>query len=549
MRRLACLIAFAFLPRAAAAEPGAVDKAMGAEIERAMSLHEEGYPSPYYVSLTATDVESREQRCEMGEPVSSAQYRQRVLTPDVRVGDYSLDNHPITPAEAMVGHPVSLEDDEFSLRYALWRMLDEHYKKAAADFLLKQAQRVGRGKTEYDTDDLSREAPGIRRAQSFPAAWDAEGLRELCAKGSGVFRTVPGLLDAEADVKWERQSSRLRDSEGAIVKFGRQFAEIELSATALSSDGMRLFAARRFTVAGGASPPSALEIERGAREMLEDLRQLQMARSTSPFSAPALLDPSVSAAVMLATGLRLSGEELRNPNGAQTFRDKMGKRVLSEELTLEDDPTLASFGGEPLAGHYDYDDQGMAPQKVRLIDRGVLKGFLLSRYPVIGFPRSNGHGRAYPGYVPEGAPGSLLLSSERPLPEKDLLVLLRKECRRRGKRYGLWIRKLRDFTQQQGAAEQGAIRFMPGLVYLVEAESGRLTLVRDLDIVGTPLELLGNIMRAGDDVRPQNFLVGGVPMSAVVPSLLLKDVELQRAETKPERPPILQPPAVPGEPR
>src|SRR6185295_12093408 len=46
---------------------------------------------------------------------------------------------------------------------------------------------------------------------------------------------------------------------------------------------------------------------------------------------------------------------------------------------------------------------------------------------------------------------------------------------------------------------------------------------------------------AGDDIEAQN-IAWSVPVSAVVPSLLLSDVELQRAETKPEKRPILSAP-------
>ena len=127
------------------------------------------------------------------------------------------------------------------------------------------------------------------------------------------------------------------------------------------------------------------------------------------------------------------------------------------------------------------------------------------------------------------------------MPESKLLALLRQECRRRGKPYGLWVKKLRLFTQQQGTAGHGSIRLMPGLLYLVEAKTGAVTLVRDLDLVGTPLDLMNNIVAAGDDLKAQN-IAWNVPVSAVVPSLLLSDAELQRAETKPEKPPILPAP-------
>ncbi len=513
---------------------------MDAELARASSMTTAGYQSPYYVSLTAIDLSYRDLRCAMGAQRASVEYRQRLVTPDLRVGGRDLDNHPVAPSGGFVARHVNFEDDEFALRHALWRQLDAAFKNASADFLRKQALRVRRGKTEYDTDDLSLETPRVRQAEPGESPWPAEGLRSLCLEASREFRAEPGLLQADVGVKNQRVWSRLRDTEGSRVGFGRETAEVELEAVALSSDGMRLSASRRFLATTRRGLPGRDAVRAAAREMMDDLAALKVALTTSPFSAPALLDPSVSAAVMLAIGSRLTGEEQRNPNGAQIFRDKLGKPVLPEDLTLEDDPTVAVREGEALAGYYEFDDQGVPAQRVVLVEGGLLKGLLLSRYPVIGFPRSNGHGRAAPGLAPSGSPGSLFLKTSRPLPQERLLELLREECRRRGKSRGLWVRKLRSWSQQQGTGGQGSIR-ISGLIYLVEADSGALTLVRDLDFVGTPLTLMGNVLRAGDDPQAHHFMAG-VPVSVVVPSLLLGDAELQRAETKPENPPVLPPP-------
>ncbi len=526
----------------------ALESALGAELTRASTeLKEEGYPPPYYVSLTAIDVDAAEGRCDMGARAFSGVYSQRLITPDLRVGDYTLDNHPLTMPNTFVAHSVAREDDEFALRHELWLMLDQSYKEASADFLRKEAARVERGKTEYDFDDLSRETPRLAENVRADKPWDYRTLDERCERASAVFRGTPGLLHAEANYRARREWSRLRDSEHSHVDFGRDYVEFELEAVDISTDGMRQDVSRRFAAPSPDELPSADDLARNAREMAADLAALKLAKSTSPFSAPALVDPSVAAAIVLSIGLRLSGEEQRNPNGAQTFRGRLGKPVLPSDFSLVDDPTQKTFQGRPLLGAYDFDDQGIAPRRVELVRRGVLENLLLSRYPVIGFPKSNGHGRAFPGYWPEGAPGNLFLESSKPLSQKKLLERLRAECRKRGKPYGLWVRRLRNFAQQQGTAGHGSIRLMPTLVYLVDAKTGELTLVRDLDMVGTPLVLLSNIAAAGSDLDVRS-MVYGVPMSVVVPSLLLTEVELQRSETKPEKLPILAPPPSAAEP-
>ncbi|MBI5630319.1 MAG: hypothetical protein HY921_05495 [Elusimicrobia bacterium] len=538
----ACILAG--YSQAAASEM--LEAALDTELSRAMAMQAEGYPKPYFASVTVTDQEMWWQRCAMGAPELEATVRQRLVTPDLRVGSPGLDNHPLGLPNIFIGGEFSMEDDSLALRHGLWRLFDGMYTGAVGDFLRKQALRVQRGPAEYDAGDLSQE-PARQRLMDRPASsWSVPALSELCRRGSRIFRENSGLLSAQVKVRLDRQWSRLRSSEGGRVDSGRDVAEIELEAVALAEDGLRISASRQFAAVSPSALPSSAEIEGAARDILSDLSALKTAPSTSPFSAPALLDPSVAAGVVLAWGLRLSGEELRNPGGAQTFRGKLGSRILASEFSLEDDPTVPSFGGLALAGHYDYDDQGVPAQKVQLISRGTLKGFLTSRYSVKGFPRSNGHGRASPGYWVGGSPGTLIFSSAKPLSQEELLAELRRQCRLQGKPYGIWVRKLQAVVQNQESRGQVSIRLIPRLVYLVEAETGKMTMVRHLDLVGTPLALMNNALAAGGDARAENVSLN-VPLSVISPSLLLADAEAQRSSARPETAPVLSPP--PGDSR
>ncbi|MBI5624977.1 MAG: hypothetical protein HY924_14470 [Elusimicrobia bacterium] len=539
---------FSLLPSTASGQRAsssrdALDTAMAFELARSSGLKAEGYPAPYYVSLTAADIETQERVCAMGKTRYSADRRQRVLTPDIRVGSHELDNHPVGMPGEMSGRSLPFEDDVFALRHGIWRLMDLAYKGASADFLRKQALRVSRGKAEYDFDDLSREESRVRAVVPDQAGWSFDRLEELCLSGSRAFRAAPWLHHAEVSAALSRERWRVRDTEGLAVDFPRDIAELELAAVDIATDGLKVSAGRRFlaSVEAGLPGPGALEEE--ARTILSDLAELKVAVTTSPFDAPAVLDPSIVAAAVLSVGTRLSGEEQRNPSGTQVFREKLGTRVLSPILTLVDDPTLASFRGRPLLGSYAFDNQGVPGQRTVLIERGALKGFLLSRYPVRGFPRSNGHGRRAAGYLAVGAPGNLILSASETVSEARLLELLRKELKRRGKPYGLWVRKLEGFSQSHSTGRQDALRVSARLVYMVDAETGAKTLVRNLDVVCTPLTLMENILAAGERQEVTD-LVAGVPVSVVAPSLLVSGVELQRSEAKPEKAPILPPPPV-----
>lgn len=525
---------------AASAEP-ALERAVQAELGRAKrELKAEGYPGVYHAALTVWDLDDWDRWSAMGAARAEARQSQRIVLADVRVGGPGLDNHPVAPKTDYLGTPVSIADDEFALRHALWRVLDGAYKSATADFLRKQERLVAQGKAEYDTDDLSAE-PAVVSVSSRPASsWDLDRLRRLEDALGEPFRRAPSLLYAESHASVRRLWTRVRDTDGTAVDKADDAAKVEIEASALSPDGLRETVGRDWSARTPDALPSEAEVRRAGRELLADLAELRVAATTSPFSAPALIDPSVSAALVFALGQRLSGEELRNPGGAQTFRGRVGDRVLATDLTLVDDPTQTAFKGAPLYGRYEFDDQGVPARRVTLVERGVLKGFLLSRYPVKGTARSNGHGRAPVGQMPVGAPGVLSLTTADPKPVARLLDLLRERCRGAGKPYGLWVRSLRGAVQQQSGGAQGSIRFM-ARVDLVPVDGGKPLRVRDLDLVGTPLVMAGSVLAAGDDLDDSEVNMGA-PATVIAPSLLLSDGELQRSETKPEKAPILPPP-------
>ncbi|HVC09002.1 MAG TPA: metallopeptidase TldD-related protein [Elusimicrobiota bacterium] len=541
---LVAALALAAPARAADARDKTIGAALKSAIAGAMRMKESGYPSPYYVGITATQSEDQEDDCQMGALGAHVLQKQSFVVDAVRVGSYALDNYPLSAPGNFLGVPVSL-DDGFALRYGLWRALDGDYKSAAAGFLRKEALRAVRGKAEYDTDDFSRERPRVRLMPEPAPPWSDGLLESACRQASAAFRKAPDLLSAQSRLVESDFWSRLRDSEGSKVDFGGRYAELDISASARAPDGLEVRAGRSLVAVSSADFPSPAEIRSKAQGVLSDISLLKVARTTSPFDAPAILDSSVAGALVLALGERLSGEELRNPYGAQIFRGKLGTRVLPRGLTLVDDPTLASFKGVLLAGHYAYDDQGMPAQKVTLVRDGVLKNFLLSRHPVIGFAHSNGHGRGAPGYWITGFPGTLILKDRRPLDRAKMIALLRRECRRLNKPYGILAERLLSLSQNESASGEGSVRVVCEMVYLVDARTGTLTLVRDLDLVGTPLSLMNNIVGVGQDARVENSVADGVPVSVVAPDLLLSDIETQRSNESPQKGPILPPPDAP----
>jgi predicted Zn-dependent protease len=266
-----------------------------------------------------------------------------------------------------------------------------------------------------------------------------------------------------------------------------------------------------------------------------------------PYTGPAILEPEATGVLFHeAVGHRLEGERLEDDKDGQTYKGQVGKQVLPPFLSIVDDPTLAEAAGAPLNGSYAYDDQGVPARRTELVRDGTLVGYLLSRKPVRPFDRSNGHGRAQGTRAAMARMANLLVTSSRPVPRAELKRLLMAEARRQGKPYGLVIRDITGGNTNTSTYGYQAFKGTPRLVYRVDAETGEETLVRGVELVGTPLTSVNKVLATGDAARVFNGFCGAesgyVPVSTVAPAALVGEIELQRVARAMERGPVLPSP-------
>ncbi len=91
-----------------------------------------------------------------------------------------------------------------------------------------------------------------------------------------------------------------------------------------------------------------------------------------------------------------------------------------------------------------------------------------------------------------------------------------------------------------------SFKVLPLLVYKVYADGRPDEVVRGVDIVGTPLTSFSKVLAAADDYDIFNGTCGAesgsVPVSAVAPSLLVTEMEVEKSDKSQQKQPVLNPP-------
>lgn len=221
---------------------------------------------------------------------------------------------------------------------------------------------------------------------------------------------------------------------------------------------------------------------------------------------------------------------------------------MPEMLDLVDDPGVTQFEGKGVNGTYTVDDEGVLAQKVQLVKQGRLIGFLMTRRPMDKFNQSNGHARASWISRPVARMGTLVLTASQGKTREQLKQRLMELAKEQGKPYGIIVRRAASGATNTSSWGFQAFKGLARMVYKVDAVTGEETLVRGVELLGTPLSTLMRIDSVGTEPYLFNGFCGAesgwVPVSTVTPSLLIRELEFQKSPPRRENDEILPPPTL-----
>lgn len=530
-------------------------KAMRVELNRSFNrLKKEGPYPLYFLAYRVYDIESMNMTARFGalDSLSTpAHFRQVQI--EARVGNPKLDNtHPTPGVQASdlifePHSPVPIDDDEMTIRHSLWLETDVCFKVAQDKLEKIKGNKELNPADDYvancfsmDTKRISTGAPAVFKV-------DQNQWRERVRKLSAIFKKYPFINTSSVNFVGEKRKRSIVTSEGTQVYDESTHFGVYMNAEVIADDGMKLWLYENLEGPTLADVSDQATLESMVLKLVKGLDGLRKAPVAEPYSGPAILRGKAAGVFFHEVlGHRLEGDRQKSQDDGRTFAEKINHRIMPEFMSVTDDPNIARIGTTPLNGAYKYDDEGIPAMRTVLVDHGKLKGFLMCRTPIKGFPKSNGHGRAKEGNWPVARQGNLLVTSDRKVPVARLRQMLINEVRRQKKPYGLIFDVMAGGSTLTDTKTPQSFTLLPLRVTKVFANGHPDVLLRGVNIVGTPLSALEKVIATSDDTAVFNGYCGAesgwIPVSAVAPSMLLQTIEVERQEPTKERPPVLPPP-------
>lgn len=535
---------------ALAAEPTPVLDAMAVELDRTVEAWADAEDAPYFLGYRVSEEETATVSGAYGVLDAVDHSRNRFLDVSARVGDHRRDSTHELRGEydwvRSIGSmaQVPIDDDPVAIRHALWLASQEAIGRARQRILkLKGDQQVLVEETD-PSNDFSEQAPSTWVGAVTPLRLDRTAAEALVVTLSEEMHQRPWTDSSSASLHVQQATKWLVTTEGTRIREQRHWARVSVSASATADDGMEVELYRWQDLRDPTDLPHPDELRAWAAALADDLKPIVEAPRGEPYSGPVLLKGRAAGVfIHEVMGHRLEGHRQKSEDEGQTFKNFIGRRVLPEAISIYDDPTLASYAGFDLNGHYRFDEEGTPAQRADLVTNGRLTGFLMSRSPIEGFPSSNGHARASRYNSPVARMANTILETSDPVPFPKLKARMLKEVRGQGLEFGVIVEELDGGFTMTGRTFPNSFNILAGASWKVYADGRPDERIRGIDLIGTPLAALTQVMAAGDDPEPFNGFCGAesgsVPNAAVSPSLLLSGLEMQLKDKEQARPPIL----------
>ena len=457
-------------------------------------LKDEEHP-PYFMAFRAVDSYNVNISCTNGAVINYSITENKLLSPEIRVGQYSFDDTHIDDksfpnwSDRVQICVLPYENNQTLINYNIWKVTNELYEQVKDEYITK-TERVEKSDLN-EFDDFSKEPTEIYYEPVAIKEVDktsAELWKVKLSNYTSVFNNSPEIILVSGSFNYQLTRKYFLSTEGTEIIENQTISVMVFSFVGKSSDDEFIPYTHVYYATSPDGFPDDKEILTDLEALREDIISLCKAKKAEPFTGPAILAPEVTGVFFHEIlGHRIEGHRMELSFNSKTFKEKINKEVINTDISVISDPTIAHYEGVELVGHYKYDDQGVKAQKVVNINNGVLENFLMSRKPINGFDKSNGHGRGIIHSKPVSRQSNLFISSNNPKSDQYLRKKLIKECKKQKVEYGYYFKKVAGGYTNTMNFTPDFFNIIPLEVYRIYVDGRPDELVRGVNLIGTPL--------------------------------------------------------------
>lgn len=563
MKNLICAFAALFFAVSAFAAGNINDDSvlnvMQKEINRSYKTLKTAKPPIYFLSYTITDINNYYASASLGGLAYEYSVKNRKLDIEARAGSREMDNTrkikavdwdaAISQIMGSNNYQIPLENDPAVLQQILWLQTEDTVKAAQEAYLKVKTNAATASERSDSSDDFSAPLKPQTSYQTAKApSFDKTAVKSMIEDLSKMFEGKDFILTSSVDFAVENTNVYFVNTEKTKIKKGQNLLRLSYTISTRNKDGMEMQRGNAYDSFTFEGLPKEDAVKADILKSIEELKSLQDAPVAEPFHGPAILKNRATGVFFHEIlGHRLEGHRQKDDDFGQTFTNKINTLITSPLISVYDNPLLETFKGIDLRGHYLYDDEGVPAQNLVLVDNGILKNFMMSRSPIKGFAQSNGHGRKQAGKAVVSRMGTTIVKAKESVSFDKLRQMLIEEIKKQNKPYGLIIDDISGGFTNTDTYNPQSFKVQPLLVYKVYPDGRPDEIIRGADLVGTPLISFTKIIAAADDDAVFNGSCGAesgwVPVSAIAPSLLLSEVEVEKVEKTYDNLPLLPAPS------
>ncbi len=335
---------------------------------------------------------------------------------------------------------------------------------------------------------------------------ELEELVKMGLEAGSIISETPKIIKSSVSPRYSVNSKYFVNSEGSEILQNFTDTVIDMVATARYSGITQSVNVTEGGRGGTEQLSDRNKIQQSAKNIALKASELTLAKLAKEEKATVVMNPDfVSLLTHEILGHpseadRVLGKEMAWAGGSW-WKDKLGKRIGSEDLNVFDDPTIKES-----LGWYQFDDEGVETRKTTLVENGILKNHMQNRETSKEFntvPTGNMRATNY-RFIPLIRMACTCIGNG----DRNVNEIIK------GVRHGYLVSNMKI-----PSIDMKRYNWSISCQYAHKIENGEVTdLLRDVIVTGTAPDFFESIDACGNDftIRPITNCGKGDPMQSIV---------------------------------